>query len=272
MKAFVVACSLAALALCGEGRAADLPAPVYKAATVTAPIPYDWSGYHVGGNVGYGWGRADTSIALTSLPLAPISTTMNGWIAGAQVGRDWQLNKIVLGIESSIEATGQHGSSGIGPGTVCLPGMRTCVTGTGSLDEKLPWLATFRGRLGVTPMDRLLVYVTGGGAIAEVDVGSSFTATVALPGHPPLASASTSSTNNAVRVGWTIGLGAEWALWDHWTAKLEVEHVDFGTGSKAFTGPNALMSGTASNGVTDNIATIGMNYRFDLPGLVFPPQ
>jgi hypothetical protein len=32
------------------------------------------------------------------------------------------------------------------------------------------------------------------------------------------------------------------------------------------------MSGTASNRVTDDIATVGMNYRFDLPALVFPTQ
>jgi len=269
MKAVVGACALTALVLCGNARAEELPAPDTSAPQVTAPVPYDWSGYHVGGSVGYGWGRADTSFAITSFPLAPISTTMNGWVAGAQVGRDWQVSRIVLGIESDIEATGQGGTSGLGPSTVCPPKQRTCLTGSGSLDEKLPWLVTLRGRFGVTPMDRLLVYVTAGRAIAEVETDTTFTATTALPGHPPLASASTSSSNNALRAGWTIGLGSEWALWDHWTAKLEVLRLDLGTGYKAVSGPNGLASGTAGNRVTDNMARVGANYRFDLPALGF---
>jgi outer membrane immunogenic protein len=44
---------LAALAIGGVAQAADLPAPAYKAPVVAAPIPYNWTGFYIGGNGGY---------------------------------------------------------------------------------------------------------------------------------------------------------------------------------------------------------------------------
>lgn len=268
MRRIPVACRVAALALAGPAWAADVPAPAFKAPMQALPAPYDWSGFHVGGSVGYSLGRADTTLAIAGFPLAPIATTMNGPVGGVQVGHDWQMKAIVLGVESDIQATGQRGTSGIGPGTLCPTRTNApapCRTTAGSIDESLPWLATFRGRLGVTPMDRLLVYVTAGRTIAQVETSTAMTTTTAFPGGPALATASSATSGNPIRAGWTMGAGAEWALWDRWTAKLEYLRLDLGTAYKAFTGPGGLAAGTASNRVTDNIVRIGVNYRFGAP-------
>src|SRR5229473_834319 len=50
-----------ALAAGGPAIAADLAvkAPVYKAPPIVVPV-WSWSGFYVGGNVGYSWGRART--------------------------------------------------------------------------------------------------------------------------------------------------------------------------------------------------------------------
>ncbi len=41
-------------------------APVYKAAPAAVMAAYNWTGFYVDGNVGYAWGRADTTTAVPS--------------------------------------------------------------------------------------------------------------------------------------------------------------------------------------------------------------
>lgn len=79
---------LASCALMGSAAAADLPvkAPVYKAPVVTPP--YNWTGFYVGGNIGYSWGRQDNSVGGTSLG----TVNVDGIIGGGQVGYNWQMN------------------------------------------------------------------------------------------------------------------------------------------------------------------------------------
>lgn len=46
---------LVGLAASVTARAADLPAP----AIAPTPPVYDWTGFYIGGNVGYGWNQGD---------------------------------------------------------------------------------------------------------------------------------------------------------------------------------------------------------------------
>ena len=65
MKGFLLAGAAFAALVAGPALAADLPArtPVYKAPVVAAG--YNWTGFYVGGNVGYAWGHSDTSSAFS---------------------------------------------------------------------------------------------------------------------------------------------------------------------------------------------------------------
>jgi outer membrane immunogenic protein len=225
---------LASTMLVGAAAAADMPvkAPVYKA-PVVAP-PYNWTGFYVGGNIGYSWGKQDLSL-VGGFPLG--SPNINGVIGGGQIGYNWQMNQLVLGLEADIQGSGQKGDGslttapGIVPSTVF------------SFTEKLDWFGTVRGRAGYA-MDRWLPYVTGGWAYGHGSLSAGAT------GFGPLAAVSASSTYS----GWTVGGGIEWAFMNNWSAKAEYLYIDFGNGPAV----SAFVSGK----MTDNIARLGVNYHF----------
>jgi outer membrane immunogenic protein len=206
---------------------------------------------------------------------------MDGWVFGGQAGYNWQFNRSwVFGLEGDIDATGQDGTGLFGPsttvatflppvGALVLPTRTTTTTATGSLEEKLSWLATFRGRIGVLPSDRVLLYVTGGLAVGEVKTtaGATTTTTTALSfGTPPgPTSVSALAASSSTQAGWTIGAGVEGAIGGNWTAKLEYLYVDLGTVNNTFAGTAPFAPITTSAHVTDNILRAGVNYRFGGP-------
>jgi outer membrane immunogenic protein len=276
-KIIVGGMALAALAVSGQAMAADLPAPVYKA-PVMAPAPwYDWTGFYIGLNAGYSWGRSATNYSVAGVPVFSTATNMNGWVGGGQAGYNWQFNRNwIFGVEADLQATGQKGTAGF-PGvstTFCPPVVVAAVPCTttataGSLEQKLPWFGTARLRLGFEPADRWMLYVTGGLAFGEIDTTGTVTTTTttAFPGGPALATASAAAAAsvNTTRAGWTVGGGAEWVISGPWTAKLEYLYVDLGTVTNTFTGLGAFAPLATSSRVTDNIVRVGVNYRFGGP-------
>jgi outer membrane immunogenic protein len=260
--------ALAAL-IAGPATAADLAvkAPLYKAPP--APIIYSWTGFYIGANVGYSWGRSSTDYAVTGLALFSTSQNMNGWLGGGQIGYNFQINRSWLfGIEADIQATGQKGTALLGSVLVCPPPAALalpCTTTTGALEQKLPWFGTLRARAGVLASDSLLLYVTGGLAYGQVNSNLTVTTATAFVGGPVLASAAAVASVNTTKVGWTVGAGAEWVISGPWTAKVEYLYVDLGTVSNTFIGIGAFPIVAASSRVTDNIFRVGINYRFGGP-------
>jgi outer membrane immunogenic protein len=190
-KACLGLCALAALALAGPADAADLSvAPLYKAPPPAAALAYNWSGFYLGVNGGYGWGRSkwDTTDQFN----------LSGGLVGGTAGYNWQAGKGVFGIETDLDWSGLKGTTN---STLCPLG---CTT-------ENSWLATVRGRLGYS-FQTVLPYVTGGLAVGDIKAST--------PGFPG------ASTTNA---GWTVGGGLEFALPGNWTAKAEYLHVDLGS-------------------------------------------
>jgi outer membrane immunogenic protein len=251
----------------GPVLAADLrpaPRPVYTKAPVMAPV-YSWTGLYVGLNGGYSWGRASTDFTITGVPVGSSSSNMDGWLGGGQIGYNWQTGQYVLGLEADIQATGQKGTFAFATPTVCPPPgvlVLPCATGNGSVEQKLPWFGTLRGRLGFTPTPTWLLYVTGGLAYGEVDTNVSFTNTVAFLGGPVVGATATSGSSSATKVGWVIGAGAEWAISGPWSAKLEYLYMDLGTVNTSFAVPAPFALVNTSSRITDNIVRVGINYRF----------
>src|SRR5262249_54998885 len=103
-----------------------------------------------------------------------------------------------------------------------------------TVQQKINWFATVRGRLGWAN-DGALIYVTAGGAWAGVNETDSalLTATVA-PGSPAGASFSRTASGAAV------GAGIEMRLWAGWTGKVEYLHLDLGGATNTYAIPQAI--------------------------------
>jgi len=252
---------LGALIAAAPAFAADM---ALKAPPPVAPW-YDWTGFYVGINGGYSWGRSATNYTGTAgVGFVPFSTSrsMDGGLGGGQIGYNWQpSHNWVFGVEADIQGTGQRGTATLPPVTTIIAGVAvTTLTTTGTLAQKLPWFGTARLRLGYEPTDHGLLYVTGGLAFGEVDSTASTTLVVVTPGGTAAANASTSA--NTTKAGWTIGAGAEWVLSSRWTAKVEYLYMDLGNVNNTFAGVGAFTVLGTSSHITDNIARVGLNYRF----------
>jgi outer membrane immunogenic protein len=264
MKKFLAASlGLLAMATMQPAQAADMPvkAPVYKEY-------WSWSGFYLGVNIGYSWGRSRTDVAVTAPGLAGFASAnsfnLNGVVGGGQAGINWQNGKWVLGIEVDIQGTGERGGFAFAcPAGACNNSTAVIAAATilsGSFDQKLAWFSTLRGRLGVTASESLLLYVTGGAAFGSIDTSGTLSAPSAAG---PLASVAFS--NSTTKTGWAAGIGAEARLSGNWTGKLEYIHLDLGSVSGTVTFPTNPPPGTTfiySSRITDDILRVGLNYKF----------
>ena len=275
-KAIAIA-AFTSIAAMHSASAADLAARPYTKAPAIVEV-YNWTGFYIGGNAGYSWGRSSTDASYfnntTNLLLATGNSSfdMNGWVAGGQVGYNWQTQHWVWGFEGDIQATGQRGSTlFICPGTICnfgntaipalaLPGS----TSNLSLNQKLEWFSTIRARAGYTFTPTVLGYVTGGLAIGEVKSDGVLTGFTSLA-----APTSNAFSNRETRAGWTVGAGVEASLGGNWTGKVEYLYLDLGKYSNTallLTNFIPLRAVTSSH-ITDNILRVGVNYRFGGPAV-----
>jgi outer membrane immunogenic protein len=246
----ISALSAAALiiGLCTGARAADLPAamrPVYKAPAMV-PAPYNWTGFYIGGNAGYGWGHASADLTgPTGITGNSAAEDLNGGVFGVQAGYNWQLGQTVIGIETDFQGTTQKASQN----ATCAAA--TCgVDVTASRDSKLPWFGTTRLRLGYA-FDRWLPFITAGVAYGEHTTDINVTA----------GASSGSSSDSNTRAGFAVGGGVEVGLAPRWSAKLEYLYLDTGTVTTSTT-VAGFGTVTADERVKNNVLRGGINYHF----------
>jgi outer membrane immunogenic protein len=266
--------------------AADLPV---KAPPMVAQV-WNWTGFYVGVNGGYSWGRANTNItgaspfaAIFPIPsVAPFRQDVNGGIAGGQAGYNWQVDpRWVLGLEGDVQWSGERGSSmltvvgprygsnGIGIPFVGPPGgadFNAIITQIANLSYNLQWFATFRGRVGLLATPQTLLYATGGLAVGEFKYSAQATASVqvfgpgsagTIPVGPPLVFAGAAASSSDTRAGWVVGAGVEHKFTRNWSGKLEYLYMDFGT--KTFFGGTANQADVSFH---DQVFRAGINYEF----------
>jgi outer membrane immunogenic protein len=264
----IAASALAVFATASSASAADLAARPYTKAPVMAPV-YDWTGFYIGGNVGYSWGRSSDTSTLTNgagtvLFTSGAGTNMDGVIGGGQIGYNWQVQNWVWGLEADIQASDQKGRRDfLCPTGVCTPPFGVIAVFPGpavpvALDQKLEWFGTVRGRVGVLATPQVLFYATGGLAYGEVNTSAV------------IGAGAFGFNANDTRVGYTVGAGVEGAIGGNWTAKLEYLYMDLGRTSGTFltTIPalgGGVLSHNYSSRITDNIVRVGLNYKFGGP-------
>ena len=237
--------TVAAFFLGGSALAADLPvkAPMYQAPPSAV---YNWGGFYVGGNVGWGWlsSNSDAYRISDGSYTGSGSQDQNGFLGGGQVGYNFMITpNFLIGIEGDIDWADLTGSDDACSGTGCSHS-----------DGKTDWIATIRGRVGYAVND-LLFFATGGAAWTH----SSNTRTITVATNPSLVgqSADASSTNS----GWTAGGGVEYGFAPHWSAVLEYRYIDV-SGSKDYYYPSSVADRHVDATAKLNIVRFGVNYHF----------
>jgi outer membrane immunogenic protein len=201
-------------------QAADIPS---KAPAYSAPSYFSWTGFYLGLNGGYGFGKS----ALTDA--AGTSTgdyNLKGALAGATLGYNYQTGSWVWGLEGDIDASWIKGSTTVACGGTC--------------ETSNSWLGTARGRIGYA-WDRWMPYLTGGAAFGSVKITDAF------------------GSGTSTKIGWTAGLGVEYAFWSNWSTKIEYLYADLGKTTCTVPSCGFVdVSGTFKA----NIVRLGVNYRF----------
>jgi outer membrane immunogenic protein len=185
--------SAAALALVGgSALAADLP--TYEAAPAVAPMvsAFNWTGFYAGVQTGYAWGDADVAGDFVG-----DDYDVDGWLLGGFAGFNFEISSFVAGIEADLEWVNADGDNDVGSST------------------DLSWQGSLRGRLGIA-LDRVLLYGTGGLAIADID--ADFV----------VDDAATVVSSSETDLGWTVGAGVDFAVTDQIFVRGEYRYTDFG--------------------------------------------
>src|SRR3954465_6653422 len=94
--------TVALFALAAPASAADLAARPYKAAPIAAPMMYDWSGFYIGANGGYGWARQGLDVTQVGFVnvFSEGCNDKGGGVIGGQIGYRWQAGTWVFGLEA----------------------------------------------------------------------------------------------------------------------------------------------------------------------------
>jgi outer membrane immunogenic protein len=247
--------------------------------------PTSWSGAYWG--LTLGWGYLDSNVtatpagfcttdivgcpafgpALASAIPGSYNVQPNGFLGGVEFGYNWQVGRIVYGLETDFSGANINGSTtstligAVGP---------TVTNVVGTAGERLSYLGTVRARLGWTPLDPLLFYGTGGFAYGGVKSSMQLTEFVTGPcacGPSPSVLTNSSST----LTGWTVGGGAEWMFAPHWTVKGEYLYYDLGSVGYAVPTLTQLNAGgtpffgagaAASSSVKGALTRVGVNFKF----------
>jgi outer membrane immunogenic protein len=140
----------------------------------------------------------------------------SGVAGGVTGGYNWQSGQVVFGLEGDLQGTGADDRFA-------------------NYKFSNPWFGTVRGRLGYA-FNNILIYGTGGLAFGSLEA--------------ELNGLQQSQTS----VGYAVGAGAEFGIYQNWTAKIEYLYVNLSSNNYTLTGAN--------NGLDFGTVRLGVNYHF----------
>ena len=231
---------------------------------------YDWSGGYIGGSLGalHGKSSYDASTRdsfpgsyFTTPDAAQISDEANKsssqsrLSAGIFGGYGEQYDNLYIGVEAGINSLSVDDSSTSGDAYISQPTARF----TNKISIKADWQATLRARLGWTN-NRWLTYVNGGIAAAKIRVAGAYSDNF-------LGAAYGYNSEQETKLGWTLGVGSEYALSDNWTIRGEYSYTDYGdvdtksvVRNSSF--PNLSNNLKSSVELKTHIVSLGISYSF----------
>lgn len=243
MKSFLLA-SVGIVALVGmaaPASAADMAVKARPPAPVVAPI-YDWTGFYIGANGGWGQSRNcwDLIDPAGVLLFAEGCNNRSGGVVGGQIGYRWQASQWVFG----LEAQGNWAD---------LSHTRLSVFDNAfSTRTKTDGIGLFTGQIGYA-WNAALFYVKGGAAVTS----NRFSILETFSG---IELASASST----RWGGVVGVGFEYGFTPNWSFGVEYDHLFMGDTNNSFSGLTPIAANFVNNRVSQDVdmVTVRLNYRF----------
>jgi opacity protein-like surface antigen len=235
------------------------PRSAYNAMAAMPPAAaiWSWSGFYVGVNGGYGWGRDPISDVVATTPsganLILSGVNSQGFIGGFQAGANLQMGSVVGGLEIDLSGSGIKGTSsiaGLDGSGFPISQMQT---------DKFDLLGSGRARVGYLVSPNTLLYGTGGLAWTRI---TQTTTIVNSDG-------TTIDTTPSWRFGWAAGAGGEMRLWNtNWLARVEYLHYDFGDSGNviaAFTNGTTSFNfaNMTSHHLTADTVRAGFGYKFN---------
>jgi outer membrane immunogenic protein len=231
--------------------AADLaPRPYTKAPPMIAAI-YDWSGFYIGANGG--WGSSRSCWDFTT-PAGVVTNRegchdATGGTAGGQIGYRWQSNNWVFGLEAQGNWADLNGSNV----SLAFPAF--------SNHSRLDAFGLFTGQIGYA-WDATLLYVKGGAAVTSNRYRSFDIAT------------GLQATNNVndTRWGGVVGVGLEYGFAPNWSLGFEYDHIFMGNSRHTFLNNGVVdvagtLFGTENIHQDVDLVTARINYKFGGPAV-----
>jgi outer membrane immunogenic protein len=230
------------VALTGSAFAADLPQRPMPAPApaVVMPYLYDWTGFYIGANGGYGSNRACWG-AFNSVGVPEGCNSKSGGVFGGQAGYRWQMGGAVFGAEIQGDWANMRAS---------LPS--SFVAG-GTDSAKVTSVGLFTGQVGYA-WNAALLYLKGGGALANNNFLIQNAAGVGL------------YYATSHRLGASVGVGFEYGFTPNWSIGLEYDRLMMGNANNSFSVASPGLA-AAANSISQNIdlVTVRVNYKFGGP-------
>ncbi|WP_330168681.1 outer membrane protein [Bartonella grahamii] len=263
---FLIATSVAALISASAAQAADVAIPHEVAPAVVAAPSFSWTGFYLGGQVGNFSSKTKITALGADKELFKKDNTPSpsGFMGGIYAGSNVDLgNGLILGVETDavwadreeskkareLTLTEQEATdfnTALKKAKVELKGQQLFQTGdkateTHSYKEK--WSGATRVRIGFAAVDRIMPYVAGGIAYAQVQgiqsVAGKGKRTVEQETRgddtPPVENKQTVDLTGGAwadetktMVGFTIGGGVDFAMTDNVLLRAEYRYSDFG--------------------------------------------
>ncbi|MGY3363299.1 outer membrane immunogenic protein [Bradyrhizobium sp. GM2.4] len=244
-KLLLTAAGALALGLSARASAADMAARPYTKAPPMVAAIYDWSGFYIGANGGWGSSRNSWDSVAPFLVGPEGSHDATGGVAGGQVGYRWQTGTWVFGLEAQGDWADLRGNN---LSTLFGPGFRN--------DSRINAFGLFTGQLGWAT-NNVLFYVKGGAAVTDNRNRIYSTATGAV----------LATTGDDTRWGGTVGVGLEYGFAPGWSAGVEYDHLFMQDRTLTFTGPAGLAFGADRIRQDVDLVTVRVNYKFGGPSI-----
>jgi outer membrane immunogenic protein len=199
--------------------AADLIVDEPAAAPAMVAASGNWDGAYIGAFTGYGWGTLTDEEGYWGTNGQEYDA--EGWQAGLTAGANFTISEaIVAGIAADIAWADIGGDAE-----------------SGDFTYNTNWTGSLRGRLGFDG-GAFLPYVTAGLAFANNTLDDSG-----------------NYEDTQTHIGWTAGVGVEFAVADNVSLDLQYRYSDYG--SKTYS-----LDGDYDFSLTSHAVTAGINFKF----------